>query len=114
MLYETYFLLALTTTWAIEVPVLIAVIRVVFRNENLGLARIIGVGVLCTALTLPYLWFVLPPYVDAAYYPVLGEVFVVAIEAFLINRLLGLAPGRAVLCSLIANTASYVPGLFLL
>ncbi len=113
MLYETYFLLAFATTCAIEVPILIALIRVVFRNENPGLIRIIGVGILCTSLTLPYLWFVLPPYVDAAYYPLAGEVFVVAIEALLLNRLLGLAPGRAAACSLIANAASYGIGLFL-
>jgi hypothetical protein len=114
MLYETYFLLALAITCAIEVPILIALIRVVFRNENLGIIRIIGVGILCTSLSLPYLWFVLPPYVDAAYYPLTGEVFVVTIEALVLNRLLGLAPERAAACSLIANAASYGVGLFLL
>ena len=113
MLYETNFLLSLVTTWAIEVPVLIALIRILYRQEDLSLERIICTGVLCTTLTLPYLWFVLPPYVDAAYYPVIGEVFVVAIEALVLNRLLGLALGRAVLCSLITNAASYGIGLFL-
>lgn len=114
MLYETYFLLALVTTWVIEVPILVVLIRILFRQEDLSLARIVGVGMLCTTLTLPYLWFVLPPYVDAAYYPVIGEVFVVAIEALVLNRLLGLTPGRAAACSLIANAASYVLGLLLL
>jgi hypothetical protein len=32
------------------------------------MTSIIGVGALCTALTLPYIWFVLPPYLNAAYY----------------------------------------------
>lgn len=113
MLYETYFLLALVMTWAIEVPVLIALIRILFHQKDLSLARIVGVGMLCTSLTLPYLWFVLPPYVDAAYYPVIGEVFVVVIEALVLNCILGITLRRAAVCSLIMNTASFVLGLFL-
>ena|SRR5208337_1854156 len=114
MLYETRFLLALVTTWAIEIPILIALIRVVFRDKALPLARIIGVGALCTALTLPYLWFILPPYVDAAYYPMIGETLVILAEALILNRMLGLNPKCAFICSLIMNSASYFLGLFLL
>lgn len=114
MLYETYFLLALAMTLATEVPILIFVIRIVFRNRDLRLTRIIGTGVLCTAVTLPYLWFVLPPYVDAAYFPFVGEALVVAIEAFILNCLLCPAPKTAIACSLIMNAASYGFGIFLL
>lgn len=114
MLYETCFLLALVVALAIEVPVLIALVRVVFRNSELSLIRIIVSGVLCTAVTLPYLWFVLPPYVDAAYFPFVGEALVVAVEALILNRLLGLAPKTAITCSLIMNAASYGFGLILL
>jgi hypothetical protein len=114
MLYETRFLLALVTTWAIEIPVLIALIRFVFRDKTLPTIKIIGVGMLCTALTLPYLWFVLPPYVDAANYILIGETLVFLVEAFLLNRLLGLSPQVALICSLGMNAASYGSGLFLL
>jgi hypothetical protein len=114
MLYETRFLLALATTWAIEIPVLIVLIRFVFRNKTLPLVKIVGIGALCTALTIPYLWFVLPSFVDAAYYPLTGEILVVIIEAVMLNRLLGLNPKEAVVCSLVMNMASYGLGLFLL
>jgi len=90
MLHETRFLLALVTTWAIEIPVLIALIRFVFRDRSLPFSRMLFAGLLCTALTLPYLWFVLPPFVDAAYYPLIGEALVVVVEAVVLNRLLGL------------------------
>jgi hypothetical protein len=111
MLYETFFLLALVTSLVIEVPILIGLVRVVFQNEDLTLTRIFSAGVLCTVVTLPYLWFVLPPYVDAAYFPFVGEAVVVAVEALILNRLLGLAPKTAIICSVIMNAASYGFGL---
>ena len=114
MLFETYFLLALITTWAIEIPILIALIRLAFRDETIPLPKIIGIGALCTALTLPYLWFVLPPFVDAAYYVQIGEVLVFIVEAFILNRLLGLDPKRALICSFVMNAASFLLGLYLL
>jgi hypothetical protein len=114
MLYETQFLLALVTTWAIEIPILIALVRFVFRNRVLPVISIIGAGALCTALTLPYLWFVLPPYVDAAYSVAIGETLVVLVEALILNRVLGLHLKAALACSLAMNAASYFLGLFLL
>jgi hypothetical protein len=114
MLYETRFLLALAMTWAIEIPVLIVFIRFVFRNKTLPIKKIIGIGALCTALTLPYLWFILPPYVDAAYYLVIGETLVFLVEAVILNRLLGLNLKVAVVCSYFMNAASFLLGLYLL
>ncbi len=73
MLSEIRFLLVLVTTWAIDIPVLMEPIRFVFRDKTLPFAKIIGTGALCTVLTLPYLWFILPPYVDEAYYLLIGE-----------------------------------------
>ena len=114
MLYETYFLLALITTWAIEIPILIVLIRFAFRDKTLPIPKIIGIGALCTALTLPYLWFVLPPFVDAAYYVQIGEALVFLVEAVILNRLLGLEPKRALICSFLMNAASFLLGLVLL
>ena len=114
MLYETRFLLALVTTWCIEVPILIALIRYVFRDKTLPVIRIVGIGALCTALTLPYLWFILPPYVDAANYVLIGETLVFLVEAFILNRLLGLKPPIALLCSFVMNLASFLLGFVLL
>jgi hypothetical protein len=114
MLYETRFLLALVTTWAIEIPVLIALIRFVFRDRPLPLSRMLFAGLLCTSLTLPYLWFVLPPFVDAAYYPLTGEALVIVVEAVLLNLLLGLDLKQAGACSFTMNAASFLLGLMLL
>ena len=114
MLYETYFLLALVTTWVIEIAVLTALLRFVFKDPPLPLIRIIGVGMLCTALTLPYLWFVLPPFVDAAYYVPVGEALVFLTEAFILNRLLGVSPKVALICSFAMNLASFLLGFVLL
>ncbi|NMB78565.1 MAG: hypothetical protein GYA23_05665, partial [Methanomicrobiales archaeon] len=100
MLYETYFLVALFSTWLIEIPILVALIRFIFRETSLPLPRIIGAGALCTALTLPYLWFVLPPFVDAAYYVEIGEGLVILAETLILNRLLALDLKRAFICSL--------------
>jgi hypothetical protein len=114
MLYETQFLLALLTTWAIEIPILIVLIRYIFRENNFSIPRILGAGALCTALTLPYLWFVLPPYLEAAYYIPVGEMLVVLVEALILNKVLGLNPKIALVCSIIMNSASYFLGSFLL
>jgi hypothetical protein len=114
MLYETYFLLALVTTWVIEIPILTALIRFAFRDKVIPIPRIIGIGALCTALTLQYLWFVLPPYVDATYYVQIGEALVFLVEAVILNRLLGLNLKHAIICSFVMNAASFLLGLVLL
>lgn len=114
MLYETRFLLALVTTWCIEIPILFAFVRFVFRDKTLPAIRIIGAGALCTALTLPYLWFILPAYLDAAYYVIIGEMLVFLAEAFLLNRLLPLKPGAALAAAFLMNIASFLLGLVLL
>ena len=114
MLFETRFLLALVTTWCIEIPILFALVRFVIHDQTLPSIRIIGIGALCTALTLPYLWFILPPYIDAAYYVVVGETLVVLTEAFLLNRLLPMEPAVALGCSFAMNLASFLLGLVLL
>lgn len=114
MLFQTQFLLALVTAWVIEIPVLLGLVRIVFKVRKISVTRIISTGILCTALSLPYLWFVIPPYVNLAYYTVIGETSVIIIEAIILNRVLGLQPKAAVVCSVGMNITSYVLGLFLL
>jgi hypothetical protein len=114
MLYETRFLLALVTTCVIEIPVLVALVRYLFREKSLPLSGILFTGIFCTALTLPYLWFVLPPFVDAAYYPLIGEALVVVVETIVINLVLGLDMKRSAVCSFVINAMSFLLGLVLL
>jgi hypothetical protein len=114
MLYETRFLLALVTTWAIEIPVLIVLIHLVSHDKTIPLAKIGFAGALCTALTLPYLWFVLLPFVDAAYYPFICEALVVIVEAVILNRVLEIDLKQSVVCSFVMNAVSFFFGMFLL
>jgi hypothetical protein len=86
----------------------------VFGNKTLPLVRIIGIGALCTALTLPYLWFVLPPFVNKSYYPLIGETLVFFVEALILNRLLMSSPKLSIFCSFLMNAASYTLGSYLL
>ena len=114
MIYATHFLLALITTWAIEIPILVVLIRYIFKQHNFPIARITGVGALCTALTLPYLWFILPWYLDNAYYIQVGELLVIVAEALILNKVLGVNPKIALICSIVMNAISYFLGSFLL
>jgi hypothetical protein len=113
MLYETHFLFALSLTWLVEVPLLFLLVRYIARRSDISAARIIGTALLATALTLPYLLFVLPPYVDAAYYILIGELFVIVIEAVVFYLLLKVRPAAAVFLSLAVNVCSYAIGLWL-
>ena len=71
-------------------------------------------GLLCTGLTLPYLWFILPSYVDTAYYVPVGETLVVIAEAGVLHFVAGLVWKRAAACSLIMNMASFGLGRILI
>ena len=113
MLYETHFLLSLCVTWLIEVPLLFLLVRYLVKGNDPSAARIVGTGLLASALTLPYLWFVLPPYVDAAYYPLIGELLVIAVEAALFFLLLRVKPVAAVFLSLVVNVSSFGIGMWL-
>jgi hypothetical protein len=61
-----------------------------------------------------YLVISLPPFVDAAYYPLIGEVLVVLVEALILTRLLRIGCKVAITCSFSMNLASFVLGLYLL
>ena len=113
MLYETQFLVALCRTWLIEIPVLLFLAGIFWKTGRPSWGRITGAGLIVTALTLPYLWFVFPPYLDMRYYLISGELIVIAIEAVLYWFLLGMRPRLAVAVSVLANAASITFGLLL-
>jgi hypothetical protein len=112
MLYETHFLLSLCVTWVIEIPLLFLLVRYIVKANDLSAAWIAGTGLLASALTLPYLWFVLPPYIDAAYYPLIGELLVIAGEAAVFFLLLRVKPVSAVFLSLVVNVSSFGIGMW--
>ena len=101
MIYESKFLVALGITLAIEVPIVWGFVRK---------WRAVVVGFLASALTLPYLWFVLAPYVDARYFLWIGELSVIVVEAVIYFVLLRVKWWVAVMASVLANVLSYFFG----
>ncbi|MDR2640448.1 MAG: hypothetical protein LBC61_03920 [Candidatus Peribacteria bacterium] len=62
MPYQTQFLVSLFITIAVEVPVV--VVLTILLKEKINILRIILIGILATALTIPYLWFIFNFYFD--------------------------------------------------
>ena len=113
MFYETRFLIALLLTLIIEIPVLLVFCKLIFRLKIKSF-RIIFAGFLASVLTLPYLWFVLPAYINSVYYIYIGETLVFLFEALIYNRLLNIKISKSLLVSFAANLTSFVIGLIVL
>jgi len=114
MLYEQKFLLSLFLTLIIEVPVVFVLVRYFFKYKDIKTPTIIYVGVLATALTIPYLWFVLPAFIFSRItYLILGEFLVILVETFIYKQFLELKLPKAFVVSLIANVASILLGLMI-
>ncbi len=114
MIYETKFLISLALTLIIEVPLVVLMVKYIIKLREVSLWKIIFVAFLASATTLPYLWFVIPPYVDARFYILYGEIFVVVTEAFIYNQLLKLNIIKALLLSITVNLISYYLGRLIL
>ena len=107
MFYETQFLFALLLTWLVEVPILWFSVHTVLKLNDVPVTQIIFTGILATGLTLPYLWFVLPQFIGATYYILMGELFVIAVESVILNQILRTRPGLSIALSLVMNAASF-------
>lgn len=113
MLYETRFLLALLFSLIIEVPFLFILIKYIFLIKNLKNLDILSVGIIATTLTIPYLWFVIPAFVNAAYYVYIGEGIVIITEAVIYLLLLKIGSIKSLIISIILNMLSYGIGLLI-
>jgi hypothetical protein len=114
MLYETRFLLSLLLTLIIEVPIIILLIRHVFKIKKLSLPKIIFVGIIASALTLPYLWFVFSLFIKSNYILYVGELLVFLFESFIYIGLLNIGIKRSLIISLVANLVSFSLGLLII
>ena len=113
MLPETRFLHSLGTTLVIEVPLVVIMVRWIFKMKKFDGIKVVFVAVIASVLTLPYLWFILPPYFDMRYYRYVGEGLVVFVEALIYWRLLGVKLNKALLLAFVVNFVSYVCGLII-
>jgi hypothetical protein len=103
MLLETKFIFSLVLTLIIEIPILIFLYRIIFQLKKQSLLKLFVVGFLASALTLPYLWFVLPFYINTIYYIYIGEILVFLVEALIYYEFLEIKLKKALIISFIAN-----------
>lgn len=114
MPYEQKFLFSLLLTLAVEIPTAIVLVRFFYKQKEIKISRIIFAGLVASALTLPYFWFVLPFYISSrSTYIFFGESIIVLVEALMYYQCLQLKFSRAFVVSLIANIASILLGWFL-
>jgi len=113
MSLQTEFFLALLLTYCIEIPLMIIIIRHFFQDK-ISIFRIIFVGICTTGITLPYLWFILPEYLDGIMYLIIGEMLVFLTETLIMNQFLPLNIKRTLICSFITNAASLFLGWIIL
>jgi len=107
MLYEQKFLFSLLLTIISEILVISLLIKYLYKHKEIKISIIVFVSIIASALTLPYLWFILPVYIaDRALYIFFGESLVILTEAIIYNQFLKLKLSEAFIVSLIANASS--------
>ena len=114
--YIGEFGIALLITIVVETIALMALIRFVFKvsAREIRADRIIGVGILASALTLPYVWFVIPNCIPSRFwFVVTAESFAFTIEMIIYRKLLGIRWFMALILSLVCNVLSFCSGLLL-
>ncbi len=113
MLYETKFFFSLLLTSLVEIPIVFVIVRYVFERgkKKTNPIFLLVVAFIASALTLPYLWFALHPYIDARLYVIWGEFWVFVVESLIYWRLLRIKLWEACIVALVANVASYGIGL---
>ncbi|MEM0465901.1 MAG: hypothetical protein QXW97_04355 [Candidatus Pacearchaeota archaeon] len=111
MLYETKFLVSLILTLFIEVPIVLIFLN--FILPKIKLYKKLLIPILATSLTLPYLWFIFPIYIEYPFYIILGEVTVFLIESLIYWQFLPINLKKAMIISFVANISSFFFGLLL-
>ncbi|MFH1426890.1 MAG: hypothetical protein ABIG66_05700 [Candidatus Kerfeldbacteria bacterium] len=114
---ELQFLQALALTILIETACLIILLKYLPNNKKqyakIKPQHILFAGVFTSMLTLPYVWFILPRFIQAPYDLLIIEAIVVVVEMFLLSYLLNLKIKTGLFLSLICNAASFVIGYIL-
>jgi len=109
MSYEVEFLYALLLTSVLEITLVVILVLYFFKKE-VNLLKLFFIAFIASALTLPYLWFVIPAFISRTYYVLGGEFIVFFIELILYKTLLDLKWYEAFILSFLANSFSYFIG----
>lgn len=112
MIHTLRFLQALIFTEVVEVVALLILVRWILQisEKKLSDQKIIFVGFLASFVTIPYLWFVLPWFINTGKYILLIELGIVVMEAVIYNQLLNIKMKNCLWTSLICNSLSYFLG----
>lgn len=108
-MYERFFLSALLATVCIEVIVVCAAARL--RRDPFPLLRLSIAAVLASSFTLPYVWFVVPPFVPGQSVVLYSELLAFAAEALFFRYVLPAGWVPSLIYSFLANLCSYIFGL---
>jgi len=114
MILQDKFFIALGVTSLVEVPLAFLIVRYLLREKRLAWHRILIIAFFASFSSLPYLWFIMPPYLDAHYYLIYGESLVVAYEFLFYWYFLGIKWHKALVLSVLCNVISYYLGVWLL
>ena len=115
MLYEQKFLFSLFLTLIVEIPIALFLVKYLYKHKEIKISKIVFVGIIASALTLPYFWFILPVYVSSrSLYIFIGEILIIFIETIIYNQFLELKLPKAFVVSLVANIASILLGLIII
>ena len=112
--YGPKFFLALIITLLIEVPILILITKLVYKKRAIKFVYLVYIGILASALTLPYVWFVIPLLITTKNMLIIAETFAVVIETIIYKVSLKFSLKKSLLISLCANVCSYYLGNFIL
>ncbi len=113
MLLETRFLLSLILTCVIEIPIVLIFYKIIFKLKKISNLKVLFIAFIASALTLPYLWFILPRYINTIYYIYIGEILVFLIEALIYYKFLDIQFNKALIISFVANLVSFLIGIVL-
>ena len=112
--YELLFLKSLALTIVIETFVMILFFRLIIKQKEIKISRLLITGFIASFATLPYLWFVFPSYIDQKiWYVIIGESFAVLVETIIIGTILRTKFIQSLWCSLFCNIISFLTGLLI-
>ncbi len=112
-MYEIKFLYALLLTIILETCALYLGLRYVFKvkNAQTTIKVILFTGILCSAATLPYVWFLFPAFIkNFILFTGLAEIFAITIESLMIYFIIKLSYKKSLALSIICNAFSYLLG----
>jgi hypothetical protein len=114
MEYEIQFLKALALTLVVELLVLFVLFKTIYKETKVSNGLLLLTGVVPSMATLPYLWFIIPLFVhNHLVYMVICELSAVMVEWLIIQGLLRIPYGKALLVSFLCNAISFSIGLLI-